>query len=170
MFGLVGWTVAVPALIGVAIGLWIDSTWPSRFSWTLMLLVFGVDYRYVEAAYIGLSLHIGFVDFPLRLLVPYLGLLLSLVPAVLIALQGYDVLRLFLIADLVAAAFDGLRPVHRATSMDEAVRIAAGLAKPGDAVVLSPGCASFDWYRSYGERGDDFARAVREVAGVGTSG
>lgn len=42
MFGLVGWTVAVPALIGVAIGLWIDSRWPSRFSWTLMLLVFGV--------------------------------------------------------------------------------------------------------------------------------
>ena len=42
MFGLVGWTVAVPALIGVAIGLWIDSKWPSRFSWTLMLLVFGI--------------------------------------------------------------------------------------------------------------------------------
>ncbi|HSR53057.1 MAG TPA: AtpZ/AtpI family protein [Acidobacteriota bacterium] len=42
MFGLVGWSVAVPALIGVAIGLWIDSRWPSRFSWTLMLLVAGV--------------------------------------------------------------------------------------------------------------------------------
>jgi len=35
-----------------------------------LLLVFGVDYRYVEASYIGPSLHIGFVDFPLRLLVP----------------------------------------------------------------------------------------------------
>ena len=42
MFGLVGWSVAVPALIGVAVGLWIDGRWPSRFSWTLMLLVFGV--------------------------------------------------------------------------------------------------------------------------------
>jgi ATP synthase protein I len=42
MFGLVGWSVAVPALIGVAIGLWVDSHWPSRFSWTLMLLVLGV--------------------------------------------------------------------------------------------------------------------------------
>ena len=42
MFGLVGWSVAIPALIGVAIGLWIDSRWPSRFSWTLMLLVLGV--------------------------------------------------------------------------------------------------------------------------------
>ncbi|REJ90873.1 MAG: ATPase F0F1 [Planctomycetota bacterium] len=42
MFGLVGWSVAVPALIGVAIGFWIDERWPSRFSWTLMLLVLGV--------------------------------------------------------------------------------------------------------------------------------
>jgi UDP-N-acetylmuramoylalanine--D-glutamate ligase len=70
-------------------------------------------------------------------------------------------------AGLVEAAFEGLRPVRRAASMDEAVRIAAELAEPGDAVVLSPGCASFDWYRSYGERGDDFARAARDVAGVG---
>jgi len=42
MFGLVGWSVTVPALIGIAIGLWIDARWPSRFSWTLMLLVLGV--------------------------------------------------------------------------------------------------------------------------------
>lgn len=42
MFGLVGWSVAVPALMGIALGLWIDSRWPSRFSWTLMLLVLGV--------------------------------------------------------------------------------------------------------------------------------
>lgn len=42
MFGLVGWSVAVPALVGVAIGLWIDSNYPSRFSWTLMLLIIGV--------------------------------------------------------------------------------------------------------------------------------
>jgi UDP-N-acetylmuramoylalanine--D-glutamate ligase len=65
----------------------------------------------------------------------------------------------------VTAAFDGVRPVTRAGSMQEAVRAAADLARPGDAVLLSPGCASFDWYGSYGERGDDFARAVREVAG-----
>lgn len=42
MFGLVGWSVAVPTLLGIAIGLWIDERWPSRFSWTLMLLVLGV--------------------------------------------------------------------------------------------------------------------------------
>lgn len=42
MFGLVGWSVAVPALIGTAIGLWIDSRWPSRVSWTLTLMLVGV--------------------------------------------------------------------------------------------------------------------------------
>lgn len=57
------------------------------------------------------------------------------------------------------------RPVTVAGSMDDAVVAAARLAHPGDAVLLSPACASFDWYRSYGERGDDFARAVREVVG-----
>jgi len=62
----------------------------------------------------------------------------------------------------VAAAFDGLRPVRTAASMDEAVAQAASLASPGDVVLLSPACASFDWYRSYAERGDDFTRAVQE--------
>lgn len=42
MFGLVGWSVAIPALIGVAIGLWLDSQYPSRLSWTLMLLIAGM--------------------------------------------------------------------------------------------------------------------------------
>jgi UDP-N-acetylmuramoylalanine--D-glutamate ligase len=49
-----------------------------------------------------------------------------------------------------------------AGSMEEAVSAAASLARRGDAVVLSPGCASFDWYRNYAERGDDFARVVRD--------
>lgn len=63
----------------------------------------------------------------------------------------------------VVAAFAGRVPTTVAPSMDEAVAAARGFAEPGDAVVLSPGCASFDWYRNYGERGDDFARAVREA-------
>ncbi|MBK9181219.1 MAG: UDP-N-acetylmuramoyl-L-alanine--D-glutamate ligase [Acidimicrobiales bacterium] len=67
----------------------------------------------------------------------------------------------------VVEAFRGLRPVLVAGSMAEAVAEAARLARPGDAVLLSPGCASFDWYRSYAERGDDFSRAVRVLTGVG---
>lgn len=42
MFGLVGWSVAIPTLIGVAIGIWIDTRWPSQYSWTLMCLIIGV--------------------------------------------------------------------------------------------------------------------------------
>jgi ATP synthase protein I len=42
MFGLVGWSVAIPTLMGIAVGIWIDSTWPSRYSWTLMCLFIGV--------------------------------------------------------------------------------------------------------------------------------
>jgi ATP synthase protein I len=42
MFGLVGWSVAVPTLIGIAAGIWIDTTWESPYSWTLMLLFIGV--------------------------------------------------------------------------------------------------------------------------------
>lgn len=63
----------------------------------------------------------------------------------------------------VEAAFEGRRPVVRAGSMTDAVAAAAALAEPGDAVVLAPGCASFDWYRSYGERGDDFAAQVHHL-------
>lgn len=40
--GLVGWSVTVPTLLGLAAGMWIDRTWPSRFSWTLTLLIGGV--------------------------------------------------------------------------------------------------------------------------------
>jgi ATP synthase protein I len=42
VFGVVGWSVAIPTLVGIAIGLWIDTHWPSQYSWTLMLLFVGV--------------------------------------------------------------------------------------------------------------------------------
>ena len=66
-------------------------------------------------------------------------------------------------ADEVVGAFDGIRPVHRAAGMDDAVETATALAEAGDVVLLSPGCASFDQYPNYGARGDDFIRAVREL-------
>lgn len=51
MIGVVGWSVAIPTLIGTAIGLWIDQSWPSRFSWTLMLLILGVSLGSLNAWY-----------------------------------------------------------------------------------------------------------------------
>ena len=42
MFGIVGWTVAIPSVLGIALGVWIDTRWPSSYSWTLMLLFVGV--------------------------------------------------------------------------------------------------------------------------------
>jgi UDP-N-acetylmuramoylalanine--D-glutamate ligase len=55
-------------------------------------------------------------------------------------------------------------PLRRASSMDEAVRLAASLAQPMDAVLLSPACSSFDMFRDYKHRGDEFVRAVQALA------
>jgi UDP-N-acetylmuramoylalanine--D-glutamate ligase len=63
----------------------------------------------------------------------------------------------------IEAAFAGVAPVERASSMRDAVRAAAARAEPGDVVLLSPSCASFDWYANYAERGDDFAREVARL-------
>ncbi|MHA4811400.1 AtpZ/AtpI family protein [Flavitalea flava] len=42
MMGMVGWSVAVPSLLGAALGLWLDKRHPQSFSWTLSLLIVGV--------------------------------------------------------------------------------------------------------------------------------
>jgi ATP synthase protein I len=42
MMGTIGWTVVAPTLLGVALGIWIDSRWPSAISWTLVLLIGGL--------------------------------------------------------------------------------------------------------------------------------
>jgi ATP synthase protein I len=51
MFGLVGWSVAIPTVIAVALGRWIDATWPSHVSWTLMLLFIGIVLGCLNAWY-----------------------------------------------------------------------------------------------------------------------
>lgn len=52
---------------------------------------------------------------------------------------------------------------HFATDMADAVRRASLLAEAGDAVLMSPACASFDMFRGYADRGETFVRCVTEV-------
>jgi UDP-N-acetylmuramoylalanine--D-glutamate ligase len=56
-------------------------------------------------------------------------------------------------------------PIERLASLEEAVRRAADCAEQGDAVLLSPACASFDMFRDYKHRGDVFAAAARGLGG-----
>lgn len=42
MFGVVGWSVALPMVVGVALGIWLDRAHPARHSWTLTLMVLGI--------------------------------------------------------------------------------------------------------------------------------
>ena len=64
---------------------------------------------------------------------------------ILLALQSCDVPKLY------------------AKDMNEAVRLSAGQAQPGDAVLMSPACASFDMYRNYVHRAEVFISAVRAL-------
>lgn len=66
-------------------------------------------------------------------------------------------------APLIRDAIGAALPVRVAASMDEAVALSAELAGPGDAVLLSPACSSFDMFRNYKDRGDAFVRAVMEL-------
>ena len=84
-------------------------------------------------------------------LVDHLG---SVREAVLIGEAAEDLARVCAAADVAT---------RRADSMEEAVALAAGLARPGDTVLLAPACASFDQFRDYAERGERFAAAARDL-------
>ncbi len=66
-------------------------------------------------------------------------------------------------APLIRADLAGHLPLHDAASFDDAVRMAAALARPGDAVILSPACSSYDMFDNYKQRGDRFAAVVRAL-------
>jgi UDP-N-acetylmuramoylalanine--D-glutamate ligase len=66
-------------------------------------------------------------------------------------------------ADKLAQAIAGSGvPVERAAGMEEAVQAAFRASRAGDAVLLSPACASLDQFTSYVERGERFAARVRQ--------
>jgi UDP-N-acetylmuramoylalanine--D-glutamate ligase len=66
-------------------------------------------------------------------------------------------------AELIAEKLDKRNAVYYAESMQEAVEKAAALSQPGDAVLLSPACASFDMFRNYVHRGEVFEDAVKSL-------
>lgn len=71
-------------------------------------------------------------------------------------------------ARILAAALEDVTQVCYATDMRAAVAAAGKAAAPGDAVLLSPACASFDMFRDYRDRGDAYTRAVREFSAGAT--
>ena len=68
-------------------------------------------------------------------------------------------------AETIESALAGAAPLERAGTMEKAVARAAALARPGDTVLLSPACASFDQYGNFEERGRHFAALVRKTVG-----
>ena len=65
--------------------------------------------------------------------------------------------------EIIRPYFDGFGNVEDADSMAEAVEKAFILAKNDGVVLFSPACSSFDWYRNYKERGDDFVNKVKDL-------
>lgn len=80
-----------------------------------------------------------------------------------LARQGRALVALGESAEQFMAMAKGALPCVRVADMDEAVRVATGYAQPGDAVLLSPACASWDMYRSFVHRGEVFAEAVARL-------
>jgi UDP-N-acetylmuramoylalanine--D-glutamate ligase len=75
-----------------------------------------------------------------------------------VVLMGRDAAR-------IAGTLEDRVPLVRASDMADAVRKAAAAAQPGDRVLLSPACASFDMFRGFEHRGDVFEALVQELAG-----
>ena len=67
-------------------------------------------------------------------------------------------------AERIASAIQGCGvSLHRAETMEEAVQQSFRVARPGDVVLLSPACASFDMFRNYAHRAEEFVKAVERV-------
>ena len=73
-------------------------------------------------------------------------------------------------AQLIGRAVAGLVPCHYANTMAEAVEAAFSLSEPGDVVLLSPACASWDMYPNYQIRGRDFSVLAKKLVARETLG
>jgi len=77
--------------------------------------------------------------------------------------KGRGVILIGRDAPLLELVLDGVLPLVQAAGMEEAVRLAAEMACPGDVVLLSPACASTDMFRNFAERGETFMQVVQEL-------
>jgi len=66
-------------------------------------------------------------------------------------------------ADKVNQHFNKITSVIKANSMEEAIKLAKNIASHGDIVLLSPACASFDWFENYEHRGKVFKQLVNSL-------
>ncbi|UCG05097.1 MAG: UDP-N-acetylmuramoyl-L-alanine--D-glutamate ligase, partial [Desulfobacterales bacterium] len=66
-------------------------------------------------------------------------------------------------APAISSALAQIVPTAPASSMQDAVKKAFEASEPGEIVLLSPACASFDMYDSYAQRGDDFRQSVEKI-------
>lgn len=81
-----------------------------------------------------------------------------------IILFGHAAQLIYEVIERVTKRETGRAPnVHRCETLEEAVQLAAKMAQPGDVVLLSPGCASFDQFSSYTQRGERFAELVNQL-------
>jgi UDP-N-acetylmuramoylalanine--D-glutamate ligase len=72
-------------------------------------------------------------------------------------------------AGRMQAEWQGIVPLYRSATLEEAVAMAVRSARSGEAVVLSPGCSSFDMFVDYQERGDRFKKIVAALAAERTA-
>jgi UDP-N-acetylmuramoylalanine--D-glutamate ligase len=73
--------------------------------------------------------------------------------------------KLFELSSGLAATTPGAARVAMAATFEEAVNSARGMASPGDAVVMSPACTSYDMFTNYEQRGEKFRESVGSMTG-----
>ncbi|MGD9489234.1 MAG: UDP-N-acetylmuramoyl-L-alanine--D-glutamate ligase [Calditrichaceae bacterium] len=68
-------------------------------------------------------------------------------------------------SEKMAIAWQNIKPIHFAGSLDDAVNLARNISLPGDVILLSPACASFDMFRDFEDRGRQFKTIVNKLKG-----
>jgi UDP-N-acetylmuramoylalanine--D-glutamate ligase len=94
-------------------------------------------------------------------------------PAELVGLIARKARRVYLVGESAAefaAALNDAAPWETAGTLDRAVDSAAARARPGEVVLLSPACSSFDQYQNFSERGDHFQTLVHALGDLGNGG